>query len=47
MRRLTMFFAVAATALVLRAASFDPLAGEIAKWQAFLNSDKATGESWA
>jgi hypothetical protein len=47
MRRLTMFLAVLATALVLRAASVDPLADEIAKWQAFLASDKATGETWS
>lgn len=47
MRRLTMFLAVTAAAFVLRAASSDPLADEIAKWQTFLAGDKATGETWS
>ena len=47
MRRLTTLLAVAAAALIAIAQPADPLATEIAKWQAFLASDKATGDMWA
>ena len=38
--------ALSAVALLLGADSPDPLAAELARWSAFLKSDKATGETW-